>query len=203
MAKMEVRNIVFQFKGARNYIQGPDMFNAMTEGYPAMALSNIHFSAHDFVLVPECRLYLADSEEELNSICDIRARCRFDADGFTRWLALTPEDGDTASAGRCEYNEDRVVSLCRVEGDGITLAKKSPFTFIETLVSMNKHLQQRMFPDMPGKWLFTRIDLTVGCDARENLALRFRHNLNYRLTKSDILVAGRKVGDLYFSLVKS
>jgi hypothetical protein len=104
---------------------------------------------------------------------------------------------------RYEYDEARVVSLCSIVGDDITLTKKSPFTFIETLVAMNKHLHQRMFPEAPGKWLFTRIDLTVGCDDRENLALRLRHNMNYRLTKSDILVDGRKVGDLYFSLVKS
>jgi hypothetical protein len=50
--------------------------------------------------------------------------------------------------------------------------------------------------------VFTRIDLERGCNEREKLALRLRHNLQYRLTKSDILVDGRKVGDLFFSLMK-
>ena len=68
---------------------------------------------------------------------------------------------------------------------------------------MNKHMHQQMFPEAVGKWIFTRIDLEAVCDARENLALDFKHNMNYRLTKSDILLGGNKTGDLYFSLVKS
>lgn len=201
---MEVRQVEFQFKGSRNYIQGPDIFNVMIDiGYPTNSLSSIRFTVHDFVRTPICKLYLADTKEMLNEVGDIRARCQFDTNAVTHWLGLTQGAGDAVSGGRYEYDEDRILTLCSMEKKGIVLAQQSPFTFIESVVSMNKHMHQQLFPDVAGKWIFTRIDLESGCDAREKLALRFRHNMNYRLTKSDILVNGKKVGDIYFSLVKS
>jgi hypothetical protein len=202
MAPVEVRQITFFFKGKRNYIQGPDIFNAMIEGYLPATLKNIRFFVHDLVLVPKCRLYLADSKEEMNAVHNIKARCQYDVGGVTRWLALTPADADPSKGGRQEYDEDRVISLCRTDIGSIVLSQRSPFTFMENIVSMNKHLHQHLFPDMTGKWLFTRVDLRVGCDSRENVELIFRHNMNFRLTKSDILVDGKKAGELFFSLVK-
>jgi hypothetical protein len=201
---MESRQIEFQFKGTRNYIQGPDIFNAMIGvGGNATELSNIRFSVHDFVRTPICRIYEGSSKEEINSVQDIRARCQFDVHGISRWLALTQYSGDAASGKRNDYDEARVVSQCRMEGEGVTLVRQSPFTFVETIVSMNKHMHQQLFPEVAGKWIFTRIDLQNGCVAQEKLALQFRHNMNYRLTKSDILADDKKIGDLYFSLVKS
>ncbi|WP_150048056.1 MULTISPECIES: hypothetical protein [Methylomonas] len=99
------------------------------------------------------------------------------------------------------YDEERVTSQCRIEGDGIWLIGESPFSFIETLVSMNKYLHQQLFPDAVGKWIFTRIDLDQESDAQSGLALLLKHNLNYRLTKSEILLDGKRLGDIYFSLV--
>lgn len=200
---MEMRRIEFQFKGARGYIHGTDMFNAMISAGPSSDVSNIRFSVHDFVRTPLCRLYLTDSKEELNGINGICARCQFDAEGATHWLALTQDSGDSASGGRYAYDEERIVSACRIDGESIVLLQQSPFTFIETIVAMNKHMHEQLFPEVDGKWIFTRIDLASRCDERGNLALHFRHNMNYRLTKSDILVNGIKAGDIYFSLVKS
>jgi len=87
--------------------------------------------------------------------------------------------------------------------DRIILNGQSPFSFIETVVAMKKRLMESLFPDVEGKWVFTRIDLPALCEANTNLIIAFKHNMNFRILKSDILVDGEKVGDLYFSLVKS
>lgn len=200
---MEIRQVEFQFKGSRNYVHGTDMFSLMLTGYPTSVLSNIRFTVHGIVHTPICKLYLADNKELLNDVADIRARCQFETNSVTHWLALMQGVGDAVSGRRYEYDEDRIIKLCNMTDEGIVLLQQSPFTFIESVVSMNKHMHQQLFPDVTGKWLFTRIDLEAGCDEREKLSLRFRHNMNYRLTKSDILVNGEKVGDIYFSLVKS
>lgn len=200
---MEVRQVQFQFKGARRYIQGPDLFNKMIDvGYPIERLSNLRFHAHHFVCSPLAQLYLTADREELNELEDISARCQFDVDQVTRWVALKQLATDTAGE-RCDFDEERIVSLCRMQGETIRLTGPSPFTFIETVVSMNKHLHQTLFPEVSGKWIFTRVDLDSGCEEREKLELRFKHNMHYRLTKSDIWVDGQKIGDLFFSLVKS
>lgn len=201
---MENRQVEFQFKGARSYIQGPDIFNAMVGlAYPASNIGNIRFSVHDFVRTPLCQLYRATSKEQIKDVQDVRARCQFKLNGTTYWLALAPDSGDAQSGNRQEYDEARVVSLMRMQEDGVEIDGQSPFSFIETIVSMNKYMHQQLFPEVAGKWIFTQVDLDFGCEAREKLGLKLRHNMNYRLTKSDVLVGGNKIGDLYFSLVKS
>jgi|GEM_PF-1295596 len=200
---MKVKQIEFQFKGERNYIHGTDMFDAMIATPSSTLINNIRFTVHDFVCSPICQLYQADNKDALNSVQGIRARCQFNVNDITHWLALTQMDVDTAPVNRYEYDENQIISLCRMEGAGIVLTQYSPFTFIENIVAMNKYMHQQLFPDALGKWIFTRIDLIVGCDEHEQLALQLKHNMNYRLTKSDILVNGKKVGDIFFSLVKS
>lgn len=200
---METRQIEFRFKGRRDYIQGPDMFNALTDAAGKDGLRSIRFTAHGFVRTPVCNLYLSDDPNGLADVADIRARCQFEKDGKMRWLALTEGAGDAASGGRYDYDEERLVAASRMEGESIALIQPSPFSFIESIVAMCKHMHQQMFPDVQGKWIFTRIDLDEVCEVQEKLSLRFRHNMNYRLTKSDILFDGQKIGDLYFSLVKA
>lgn len=200
---VEIREIEFQFKGKRDYIHGTDMFNVMSASYPNFGMSNIRFTVHDFIRTPSCRLYMADSKEALNKVEDIRARCQFDIEGATKWLGLTQSGVDTTTGGRYTYEEERLTSLCKIEAESVALTQLSPFTFIESVVAMNKFMHEDMFPEAIGKWIFTRIDLIKFCDERENLSLQFKHNMNFRLTKTDVLVDGVKVGDIYFSLVNS
>lgn len=200
---MQARQVTFKFKGARNYIHGTDMFNAVISGATGATIENIRFTIHDFVHTPVCQLYSADNKEDLSHVQGICARFQYDENGITHCFALAESDGDANSGERYEYDEDRIVSLCALEQDKIVLKEHSPFTFIETAVAMNKHMHQQLFPDAPGKWIFTKIDLNTAIDARDNLALQLKHNMNYRLTKSDILLNNNKVGDIYFSLVKS
>lgn len=200
---MQIRQVEFQFKGARNYIQGPDLFNAMMDlGYPLEDLRNIRFLAHQFVSSPVCEIYSTTDKEELSRIPDIHARCQLEAGGVPYWIALRPLAFE-GPGKRGDYDEESLIASCRWQGETICLTRHSPFTFIETVVSMNKHMHQRLFPDAAGKWIFTRVDLDAGCAEREHLELHFRHNMNYRLTRSEILANGQKLGDLYFSLVKS
>ena len=201
---MDAGQIEFRFKGRRDYIHGTDMFNAMLDTCRSVGeLRNIRFSVHEFVHAPVCRLWIANSKDEVSGVDGVRARCQIEVNGSVHWMALTELGGDQLTGGRYEYDEDGIVSLCRISEDGISLIHESPYTFIENIVAMNKHMHQQMFPEAPGKWIFTRVDLDQDCDAKANLSLKFRHNMNFRLTKSDILVDGQKIGDLYFSLMKS
>lgn len=203
---MEVKDIEFQFKGERNYIHGTDMFNIMLDASAITnEISNIRFTVHDFVHTPLCKLYRTTIKSELNEVADIRARCQFEVNGVTHWLGLiqNKNTSDSFVAGRYSYDETKIVSLCDLKGEQIKIQEQSPFTFIETVVAMNKYMHEQLFQGVSGKWIFARIDLDSNCTARDKLELCFRHNMNYRLTKSDVLVDGVKIGDIYFSLVKS
>ncbi|RME60792.1 hypothetical protein D6779_01470 [Candidatus Parcubacteria bacterium] len=201
---MEIREITFRFKGEREYIQGPDIYNAMVKGPRNADLTDIRFSVHEFVKVSTCKIFSSTSKEEIDKLGHFEARCQYCHNGLPVWLGLRT-DPDTASGEKVRepYQEERVTSLCRIEVDEITLDGMSPFSFIETIVAMNKHHLQTLFPGAPGKWVFTRIDLIHGCNKKEGLKLVFRHNVGFRLTKSDVVVDGVKIGDIYFSLVRS
>ena len=200
---MKIKQIEFSYKGSRDYINGTDMFNTMMGQLTSPTITNIRFTIHDFIRTTMCQLYSTTTKESLKKIENIAANCQLDIDGITHWMALSHSPTEHHTGERHPYDEDRILSLCSMTEDGITLNDKiSPHSFIETIVAMNKHMHQQLFPEISGKWIFTRIDLPVFCDANIGLSLRLRHNMNYKLTKSDIEVGGKKVGDIFFSLVK-
>lgn len=201
---MEIIQVKFRYKGTRDYIHGTDMFNAIMEASnPSSARSNILFTINDYVRTAMCKLYLTSSKESLEEVKDIAVRCQLDIDGITHWVAIVQDERDSGERERYSYDESQILSLCGTVGEGISLSQLSPYTFIETVVAMTKHMHQQLFPDISGKWVFTRILLPLFCDVKKGLAIRLRHNMNYRLTKSDIEVDGNKVGDIFFSLVNA
>jgi len=196
--------VTFQYKGSRNYVQGPDMFNMFLEQFSGNELTDIRFSVHGFVHQVSCLLYISKDKSDLDSVSDIKARCQVKVDGEVQYLGLSPmSDPPELEPGRYAYDENSLLQYCQVLDDRIILNGQSPFSFIETIVAMKKRLMESLFPEVEGKWVFTRIDLPISCDANTSLTIVFKHNMNFRILKSDILVDGEKVGDLYFSLVKS
>jgi hypothetical protein len=191
----------FRFKGDRDYVHGTDMFNALVAAHPAASLHDIHFTIHGFVRTSGCDVYRARSREALGDLQDVKVRASFDFAGVMHWLALK-ESSVPRLAGRYEYREERVTSLCDVRDHTITLRRRSPFTFIETVVAMNKHMHQTVFADAVGKWIFTGIDLAHGCDAREQISLHTGGDVNYRLTRTRIAHRDGVIGNLFFSLIK-
>jgi hypothetical protein len=200
---MEAKRVALRFKGARNYIHGTDIFNLMIACYPDEKISNIRFSIHDFVRTPICKVYSADTKDELSSLDAVCVRCQFNKGDTTCWLAMCQGEGDFRSGARYDYSEEKIISLCILREGWITLTDSSPFSFIENVVAMNKHMHEKMFPEVDGKWVFSRIDLESFQDIRRELSLSLKHNMGNRLTKSDIQIGERKIGEIYFSLVRS
>jgi len=200
---MQSKNVEFQFKGSRSYVQGPDIFNVMISGYQTEELRAIRFSVHGFVSTSVCKLVESINKADCDSQENVKARCQFEYQGEMHYQVLVDQSDYKVTGQRVEYDEDQVVALMNVDGEEILLNSESPFTFIETIVSMNKYHLKSLFPDDDGKWIFTRIDLVGNFEDRSNLRLVFKRNMNFRLTKSEVLVNNKKVGDIYFSLVKS
>lgn len=199
---MKSQDVLMRFKGDRSYIQGPDIFNLMMDVAKAQEqATNVRFSVHGFVCTPRGRILFMESMKEFSGIANLKARCQFDLDGKTHWLGLIEGSDEDNTGERYPYNEELIIKECRLEGETIQLEAVSPFTFIESIVAMNKHLLQKLFPDATGKWIFTRLDLARISAAHEGIRLKFVSNLNFRLTKSEVWVGDDKLGDIYFSVV--
>lgn len=194
------KKLNFEFKGDRDYIHGTDLFNELASRY-GYKISAISFTVHDFVTNPCCLLYESKTKSEIDVLEGIKARASFDLDGEKRYIGLV--EGPPENGARYDYDESLITKATVIDGDTIRLTSESPYSFIETIVAMNKHYLQNRFEDVAGKWIFTRLELDHVQDARNELSIVFRHNMNFRLTKSDVLINDKKVGEIYFSLLRA
>lgn len=201
---MKIKTIEFSYKGTRNYIHGTDMFNRMmTEIATRTLVEQIVFTVHNVVHSTKCHLYCSKDKILINKLDNIAVRCKYEIEGSIHWMAISEaEDTEHQSEKkRIAYDESKITDLCNMIDNGITLSGKSPYSFIETVVAMNKYMLQQLFPDVTGKWLFTRIDLPILCSQNKNINLILRHNMNYKLIKTEIKSGGEFVGNIFFSLV--
>lgn len=204
---MKTKQIKFRYKGNRNYIQGADLFHIMMQEIQANAThQNICFTIHDFITSSTCQLYITQNKTLLSSLTNIAVRCQVEIDNTPHWLAispaLSPASQNQASEQRDYYDESLITSLCIKTKKSIHINHLSPYNFIETIVAMTKHLHQQLYPDIIGKWVFTRIDLTSFYDVQKDITITLQHNMNNKLTKSDIMLSNNKIGDIFFSLVQ-
>jgi len=197
---MTPKYLQFQFKGNRDYIQGADIFNELAHNY-GNKINEVSFTIHGFVTTPSCLLYESKLKSEIDALEGIKARASFDLDGEKRYIGIV--ECASENGARYDYDESLITKATVIDGDRIRLTSESPYSFIETIVAMNKHYLQNRFEDVAGKWIFTRLELDHVQDARNELSIVFRHNMNFRLTKSDVLINDKKVGEIYFSLLKA
>jgi hypothetical protein len=196
------KRVLFPFKGDRTYIHGTDLFNAIMREAPAADLRDIQFEVHEVIRTPSCTFEITEDPAEFDALDRCATRCGFSVAGRPVRAGLSGAGGDPAEIIRQPYDEDRVLRLCRVADDAILLNGESPYSFIETIVPMNKALLTQLFPDAPGRWLFTRLILGRSCSARENLTLRFVRNFQFRLVRSDVHLGDKRIGSLDFSVMQ-
>ena len=198
---MVVRHpLQLQFKGDRDYLHGTDMFTSVLSRLQTVTgdkVTDIDFSFHRIVR-GAVDLVLSDDSKDLDPV----AVCQYAVAG-TKQRAYVVETEEPV-LGRYEYPEQEIVDattidverrVCELEGD-------LPYADIEIWVAMTKALHQDVFADLKGKWLFVRGRFSVyepkGSGPRE---LSIKANFNNKLTRSEAVRGGQKVGEIYFSIV--
>jgi hypothetical protein len=117
------------------------------------------------------------------------------------WLQET----DLEIEERREFHEEEITGLCRIARQEIEIHGEPGYSPIEVMVSMNKLLHQTLFPGLPGKWLFTRVELLRPLSSRDASQLRLRFQQSFgdnKVTRAGVWAAGEKIGQIYFSLLK-
>jgi hypothetical protein len=191
------------FKGRRDYVQGTEMLEAVS----ALARRELGTG--------ELRLKLA-MHRLLSTQPDL---CWTDQPGGMDRPATAAADFSAAAGGallrgwllessrpvtrRVAFEESRIAAKCRLESDAIAVDGDPGFLPSEIAISMTKQLHGARFPAPHGRWIFTRLDLRRLLEPGDAGALSvvLRDNLHGRLTRSDLRVAGRGIGSIYFSLL--
>jgi len=192
----------FQLKGQRNYVQGPDIHDAVCDALIQQGHAQIE--KLDLVFHRMARTQLAarflDVGEEPGEDTNVVLRCMF---GGEPQMVIARETGESISA-RVEYDEDRLVAAMEFDlpAQTVTLEALTGYSNCEKVVSMNKALLTRLLTEARGKWLFTRLQLLSSFRQRSfaNLKLVFLGHSNFRITRTQIIGDGEKLGHLYFSL---
>lgn len=194
-----------QFKGSRDYLHGTDFYEAIVNAAAAekgLAETAVKLSIHH---LSRRQVSLHWQEGQAARPSDAAVVFRLAAPGGAApvegWLSETEATVD----GRYPYNEDEAVSPALVEGETIAFAQETPYKPIEILVAMTKRLHYTIMPISAGKWMFTRLDLDRRLRKQDTgaLTVRLANRLGQRLTKSEVQVSGRRIGDIYFSVVQA
>lgn len=197
----ERHSVSIPFKGKRDYVQGPDLVNSALEHFGGDEIVHAKFSIHGFVRHPNCTVCISSSAPE-DSSAPLRGEVVTRNGKFRVEISENPADGTPAR--RIGYDESRVTDHCVIDGEAITLETASPFSPLETFVSMNKHLMQALAPPGGGKWIFTAVELNkIISKVEGGTTIRMLHNFQNKLVKSGIFLDNEPAGVLYFSLIES
>lgn len=193
---------IVAFKGDRNYLQGPDIFNrllafAMSDAVDAEVI-DIRFAAHGFIQTNDVTMRSFSSLEEI---------------GEGEWPStLTVNVGDeqcivamkaraplSATPVRQPFDEASLQAAMQIDGQRILISPPLPHSLIEVAVSMKKKLMQAVFPAEKVKWVFVRADLkALPGTVSENVTITCRTAAPGRIYRSDLAVDGVDLGTLYF-----
>ena len=191
--------ISLPFKGARTYIQGPDLVNAALAPFENPNVLQAKFSVHGFISHPNCLMTITDVEPEKSNRPFLG---QVTVESAKYWVEIVEDNDNKTPETRVDFDERRVTDHCTIAGETITLFCPPPFSLIETIVSMKKHLMETLISPGDMKWIFTVVDYKKTTCEIDRLSIEIKHNFQCKLTKSNIVANGETIGTLYFSLVK-
>lgn len=201
---MKQYDLKFCFKGSRNYVQGPDIFDKVLEklknDFELKKLKKIKYAAHT-MLYNNAKLFVTNSFRKkdfniINSIVTFNLKNE-------KFYAVVCETEEKISC-KVDYSEEIVRNHSKINDKIITFENILDDSLTEIIVSMNKfYLQEAVTKS--GKWIVTQFeynDLINYFDIKNKvLKLELLSNFNNKLTKSKVFLDNNLVGYLYFSLV--
>jgi len=195
---MKKFDLEFCFKGNRTYVHGTDIFNKVIEQCKNEMLNEkIDLSFHG---IANTNVSLIDEKPKDEAL--IKFVIKFNNKNHERTVLYGVENGINISC-RYEYPEEGICELSdlKVEKQVISLQVSSSYTFVENSVALNKYLLENLFPNLNGKWYFTRLQLNKVPYIEYPLRLQLKANFNFKLTKTEIFINDESIGFIYFSLV--
>ncbi len=101
---------------------------------------------------------------------------------------------------------DKVVGQNAVYSNGTTTATiqaMQDVSDIDVVIALIKAMHQTLFPDADGQWVFARAkmkDYSLDLDAQEYW-VTLSARLGTKLTRNEVFIDGKKVGDVFFALM--
>ncbi len=195
------------FKGERDYLQGGDLYNAIIKStsrvFPEILKCGLKLSFHDF-LRKRPLMFLSFSPMEIPKNRKMAVDFNFQTQNGKPYVWGQLFESEELVQERNPYNESVLHENCNIRDKVVTLQGESEYSIIEIAVSMTKLLHQKLYSEIPGKWIFTRLDikkLLREGDA-DSIEIALQKNLGSRLTRSEIRTKNGVFGNIFFTLLK-
>lgn len=150
-----------QFKGNRDYVQGPDLINLLVadlqERWEADRLTSFTVKFHQRLgSYPLVTIAEPGEEPSAHEATAVQFQATLpDGTSIDGRLSAT----DQPICGRYEYDEARLGRDAEVTPSWASLPENPDLTEIEALVLLNKRLMERHFEGFSGKWWFVQASL--------------------------------------------
>ncbi|MCV3336726.1 hypothetical protein L8T90_01895 [Campylobacter sp. RKI_CA19_01121] len=193
-----LKELEFNFKENRNYIHGPDIYNAILSLYKDNIASNFELSFHN---IAHNNLILSDIKpdnlQELRFICNFLKK---DSSFCCLYGIDNPLSKPTLSKPYLEESITENITINYTE-KSIILNNPSVFTYMEEIVALNKYLLTKLFHEVKGKWYFSKLQFqNIPLEKSYPIKIVFKSNFNFLIVKSEIYFNDKFMGFIYFSL---
>ena len=204
--KLAAHEVVqFRFKGNRDYVHGTDQYREVARRLEATGDSDVNTVRITFHGLNRHHCFftlgaLSGKSEKPESFV-----AEFTANIFDRqmigWLVPTKRP----VLDRYSYDESSILEQCEIVEDSAVLHSDPGFSSIETIVAITRQLHEVLYPEVEGKWFFSRLDLDalLPTDPVPPIEISLEQKIGSRLTKSSILFGNDRIGNIFFSLVKN
>jgi hypothetical protein len=195
----------FHSKPPRDYVHGPDLFNAVQQLISSSCTDPVGRLDVDFhsLVRRQCMACIRTGQpEKAPSNACLAFRFRSDTEECHGWFS----EDDRALDEGAVYNEAVLVSdMIHEDKSTILFSGHSDYSAAEVAVAATKELHLRLFADA-GQWIVSRFSTfrpwpeRLG-DAR--VRCKLVSNLHNRLTRTEISIAEEPVGALSFSAIRT
>lgn len=185
-----MKELNFNLKGQRKYIQGPDIYNAIANFYENMKLYELSFHqmmTHNIILcedMPDKNLYfIAKYKNQIDEK-----------------ILFGVKNESSVPLKSIPYPEENIISKSKIDfsTQEITLFNTSGFSFMEEIIALNKYLLLNITNNKKGKWYFAKLILNDDFKVFYPLSMRFKTLFNNMLAKSEICINGKIAGAVLF-----
>lgn len=190
----------FCFKGNRNYVHGTDIFNKLLEILKSEGIRNSEIDLSIHGISTKNITLLKTKPENLHDIRFVFSY--FDQKNKKHHLFAIENEQEIDC--RYEYPEEEICnqSISNLKLNEIELLNENDYSFIENIIALNKHLINVMFPNVIGKWYFTKLQLKkILFNKIYPIKLVFVRKFNFSLVKTEIFINNDSIGYVYISLV--
>lgn len=189
----------FCYKGERGYVHGTDIYNQLML---FLTDSKIECSSADLSFHGVTKNNLTFVLDELPPEKDAKFIFKY-TDQSGQKKSIFGLENDHPVKCRYPYNENEIYekALIDISAQRLVIEEDTSYSFIENIVALNKFLLEQLFPNVIGKWYFTRIQLKEIPQKKFPVTLVFKSHFNFKLTKTEIMVDSKVIGYIYFSLV--